>query len=294
MRKIIGFLLGAVIMLPQIALAAALPPTPDVTISGFTNTCPKCLYQGANLESVLKFNLTNTGLAQADIEQIAVHYTGTAISSELGLVSFYDDPNSTLLGTTTINFPTKTATLVGAPIISIPAGETREITVYVKVKAAAVIGRTAQFKVLTGDITFSGGNPVTLVNPYTGNLLQVCAPQVLAGPTVLTLMSPNGGEVLTKGETYTMSWNTVNAPYNSYVRNIELLKGGVFVQNIDVITTPRTLPGALLRPGQVVRWVVPNVVTGNNYKIRIHLYKGPSDSPTQIDVDASDANFRIE
>jgi hypothetical protein len=293
MKRIFSLLMGVALLVPAVSSAAALPVA-NLQISGFAALCNRCLHQSGGFQPVIKFNLTNTSVAPLDITQLTVGYTGTANASDFGPVRFYDDPNSTLLGTTSFVFATKTAALAGSPIITIPAGEAREITAYVNIKATAVVGRTAQFKVQVGDIQYSTGADVAGTLPFVGNTLQICAPQVLAGSTVLQVLSPNGGEVFKKGELATMSWVTSNAPYDAYVRNIELRRGTTTVQSIDPITTPRTLPGSLVCPSKVVRWVIPNVPTASNYRIRIHLYTGPSNSPTQIDVDTSDANFRIE
>ncbi len=294
MKKIYGFLLGVALLLPQTALGLAQPVSP-ITYSGTTSGCQSCLRVGMNLVSVLKFRLNNTTASSSDVSQITFRYSGTATSLDLGQVRFYDDINGVFLGSTTFDFSTKIAVLTGAPIMSVPANSTGEITAYVNVKPTAVVGRNAKFFINTGDVLGDGGLEITGNLPHSSPLLSICAGQTFVDPALVQVLSANGGEVWTKGEQYTLSWVYKNAPSNAWVKNVELLKGGVFVRNLDVETTPRILPGGKLCPGQVVRWTIPqDLVTGSNYKIRVRLYKGATDSPNLLDTDVSDANFRIE
>lgn len=296
MRKITGFLLAVVLLLPQLALAQAQPPTSPLVYSGATSGCQSCLRVNTNLVSVLKFRLTNSSTTQAsDVGQITVRLSGTVTNADLGQVRFYDDVNAVLLGSSTFNFTTKTVTVTGTPLLSIPANATKEVTMYVNVKPTATLNRSAKFFINSGDVLDTLGGSIEGTLPNSSATLSICAQQTFVDPASITLLSANGGEVWTKGEKYTISWVYKNASSTSWVPAVELYKAGVFVRNLDVETTPRILFGGKLCPGQVVRWTVPSdLATGSNYKIRVRLYKGASDSPNQLDVDTSDANFRIE
>lgn len=86
---------------------------------------------------------------------------------------------------------------------------------------------------------------------YTLNLLT--APPVFS---VVTVTSPNGGNSLTAGSSYAITWND-NISENV---KIDLYKGGAFYTTIAAATASNGTYG----------WTLPtNVVGGNDYKIRI-------------------------
>lgn len=283
----------AILLIPQFTAAFAQPVSP-ITHQSVVMGCQNCLMQGVNLIPILKFRLTNTGTNPMGVSEINLHVSGTITKTDLGLVKFYDDPNSTYLDSTIFDFSDRTAKLTGSPIISIPTGEIREITAYVNVKDLAVIGRTAQFYVNEADVLDESGMPILGTLPQKSPWMSVCVPPTFTDPAFIQLMSPNNDEILTRGETYTISWIYRNALGNAWVRNIELIQSGQVIKNIHVISTPRILENGKLCPGQVVRWVVPQDVDPGRYRIRVHLYKGPTDNPIQLDADASDLPFNIE
>lgn len=292
MKKIL-FSLAIASLMPITSLAAALP-----FFANYSNMPVMCcagtkaIYRSSGIQVVNRFKVTNPSPAPIDLTSVSIRFSGNYTNSDLGLVSFWDDVNGVLLGDTTFDFTTNTATLSGT-LASIPAGGVIEVTAYVRVKAGATLGHTGTFEVDSGDIVTSLGAAMGSY-PGFGPMTIIYDPPVIATPATITVLSPNGGETLTRGSKYTIMWSTTNAPIGSYVRKVELWQGGVFVRYIDVQSTPPSFIGSKLCPSQSVRWVVPDdLPPANNYRIRVRLFKGTTDSPNQIDTDQSNANFRI-
>lgn len=84
------------------------------------------------------------------------------------------------------------------------------------------------------------------------------------GTPLITVLSPNGGEVISSGSPITISWSSVNVPSNANVR-ISLsreISGGVTSTPLSATTgTPNT--------GQETYVIPSHIQAGNNYKIYI-------------------------
>jgi len=100
----------------------------------------------------------------------------------------------------------------------------------------------------------------------------------IAAPTI-TLVSPNGGEILTAGTTQKISWNYTGNP-GARVK-IELLKAGVV--NRVIASVPKGSGGSGSR-----NWTIPaNLAPGTDYRIRVTsttngAYTDTSDSDLTI------------
>ncbi len=295
-RLVLGVLLFTAVPIGS-AQAAAFPGDPAIAISGLINTCQRCLFQNPTEQAVLKFNLTNTSTVSVNITQLAVHFSGTATNTDIGTALWYDDPHSALIGQASFDL-TKTATINGASLLLIPAGEMREVTIYVTVLPGAVLNNTAKFSVVAGDIQYTGTINTDVVGklPFVGNILSICSNPVIVGPASITVLSPNGGEVFTRGGSYGIGWKTINEPLGAYVRNIELYKGGVLIKNIDedLQAVPRIPVGGKYKTSQIVRFIVPASLTpGTDYTIRVVLYQGPTTGFSPVTSDFSNAPFEI-
>jgi hypothetical protein len=290
-RILAGIALAA--MLPLTSLAAALPFFP--TFNNLGVMCclgTRSIYKASGPQSLMRFKVGNPSPSPIDVTSLTIRYTGNLDSGDLGQISWWDDVDGVFLGDSTIDFTNKLSTLSGV-ITSIPANGFLEITAYVHVKAGATSGHSGTFEIDSGDIITSIGAAVGSY-PAFSTYLVVNDPPVIPTPATITVLFPNGGETLTRGNKYSLMWSTKNAPLGSYVRKVELWQGGVFIRYIDVQSVPVSFIGSKLCASQSVRWVVPaDLPPANNYRIRVRLFKGTTDSPNQIDTDQSDANFRI-
>ncbi|NEP81445.1 MAG: hypothetical protein F6K39_26740, partial [Okeania sp. SIO3B3] len=91
----------------------------------------------------------------------------------------------------------------------------------------------------------------------------------------ITVKSPNGGNTLEAGESYTITWN------DSIDENVklELYKGGSF---------SRTITNSTQSDGSYSWTIPPSITNGSNYKVKITSARDSSVS------DLSDSNFTIE
>ena len=119
---------------------------------------------------------------------------------------------------------------------------------------------TIQVMTVNGNPAADGTSGVFTINPASTQ------------PSI-TVTSPNGGEVWTRGSTHTIIWNN-NA--NLRVINIDLLKGNVPVQGITQISVTSTLPIPTS-----YSWVVDpkgyngsSLPDGNDYSIRVRSSDG--------------------
>jgi len=102
--------------------------------------------------------------------------------------------------------------------------------------------------------------------------------------STVTVVYPNGGESLTKGSTYDITWSGTNIyPHPK----IELYKGGIF--NRQIVYSSLTI--------NKYTWTVPtDLVAASDYKIRIMACAGTDtgcSSPRVYPEDMSNANFSI-
>jgi hypothetical protein len=101
----------------------------------------------------------------------------------------------------------------------------------------------------------------------------------IAAPTI-TVVSPNGGEALTAGNTQTIHWTYTGNP-GSYVK-IELLKGGVVNRTIKSLISKGSGGNGSFD------WHIPSTqATGSDYRIRISTRNGSY-------TDTSDVDFTIQ
>jgi len=94
----------------------------------------------------------------------------------------------------------------------------------------------------------------------------------VAGKPLTTVLSPNGGETLVQGQTFTVRWTTSPAGIPSYV-GLNLLKDGNHVLGIGNV--PNTGSFA---------WQVPSMYSGSGFKVNAY---------GEGNVDESDAPFTI-
>lgn len=100
-------------------------------------------------------------------------------------------------------------------------------------------------------------------------------PKIATPPGSLTLLAPNGGEVLTAGETVTFSWNATD---------VEQVKFEVWTPDGWITIVPGPIDATL---GELDFPIPPNAWTWNGYKIRVVNYT------TDLINDESDAAFTI-
>lgn len=94
----------------------------------------------------------------------------------------------------------------------------------------------------------------------------------------VTVITPNGGEILVKGQTYRIKWETKDT--NGLF--VYLIKDGTFYDGNSLNSTPNT--------SGYIDWTVPTTIPdGSNYKIEIGEGKGDPEQAT----DKSDASFTI-
>jgi hypothetical protein len=94
---------------------------------------------------------------------------------------------------------------------------------------------------------------------------------------LITVASPNGGEIWVRGTTPTITWTSSGSAGKDV--KIELLKAGTVIQTIAVWTP---------NDGSVNSWTVPtSLPTGTDYKVRVTSYYYPAIS------DTSDSNFTL-
>lgn len=135
-------------------------------------------------------------------------------------------------------------------------------------------------------VTSDGKLSAIGVEPPSG---YICKDGAFVSPSqsLIKVLSPNGGEVLYTGNVYKISWNSVNAPPDSFVGNISLYKGSQFLYGI--------LPSSSrFGINDSVSWFIPqNHLTGDDFKIQVILYKGSYGNESVIAEDWSDAPFSI-
>ncbi len=292
MKKLL-FALALASLMPISSLAAALP-----FFATFNNLGVMCclgtraIYKASGPQSLMRFKVSNPSPTPIDITSLTIRYSGNLDSGDLGQVAWWNDVDGVSLGNSTIDFNNHLSTLSGV-ITSIPANGFVEVTAYVHVKAGATSGHSGTFEIDSGDVVTSIGAAQGTYPAFSTYLIVYDAP-VIPTPATITVLFPNGGETLTRGSKYSLMWSTKNAPLGSYVRKVELWQGGVFIRYINVESVPTSSIGSKLCASQSVRWTVPSdLPPANNYRIRVRLFKGTTDSPNQVDTDQSDANFRI-
>jgi PKD repeat protein len=131
----------------------------------------------------------------------------------------------------------------------------------------------------------AGNYTVSLnITSYSGSAMKIKTGYVIVKPvpvpetrSALNVTSPNGGESWTGGATPTITWESAgNVGPNV---TIELLKSGIVVQNISVITA---------NDGSFSGWTIPKgIISGTDYRLRI------SSLANQSLADTSDNNFSI-
>lgn len=99
----------------------------------------------------------------------------------------------------------------------------------------------------------------------------------------LKIISPAGGESYEVESTQTISWTSVNVPrINAWVGRLQLIRAsdnGIIIDGIIPIgyNFPIKLPAKA-----IVQWVIPSDLWTDEYKIKIHLYKGNIGSEYEI------------
>lgn len=82
---------------------------------------------------------------------------------------------------------------------------------------------------------------------------------IVTNPPIFTVISPNGGEQFSVGNTYTITWASAGAKV-SYI-NINLYKSGSFITNL----------GYNVSNNGSLNWTIPpTIISGNDYKIRVY------------------------
>jgi hypothetical protein len=89
------------------------------------------------------------------------------------------------------------------------------------------------------------------------------------------------------GETYTVSWRSLNAPSDAWVGRIRMYKGATFLY--DLVPAGNKYPSS----GSIQFSIPANHVTGYDFKIQIILYTGTYGSESEIAQDFSDNPFTI-
>lgn len=122
----------------------------------------------------------------------------------------------------------------------------------------------------------------------TGFRFNVTAPTTTQ--SVVTVTSPNSGEIWTKGTLQTVAWMVTNNPKN-HIIVLKLFKSGVFFQNLvspaGTITT-----GPYGSTGGSLPWTVPvTLPDGADYTIQVTDYD--VDSVTLVSQDSSNSTFSI-
>lgn len=302
MKKSISKVILAVVALLGLSLGQHViaDSTPQLQVVDLQAQYNWDLSQGGTDLPVMKFALVNMGQTPLDVTQIGIRNVGTATNTQIISVKFQRrnlNNNLVVLGSAPFTGANKRAVLTGSPVLTIPVGQTRDIEALVTVAPGATLGNTGIFRLQANLFSYTTPTPPDLIGgdfptdtpTYTITAVSSSVPLVqVNAPVIATPVLPVIPlSVLNKGTRYKMSWKFVNLPKDGFVDKVELWKGGVFHTMIVDYTNTSRLDSVMWTPAA-------SLPTGNNYRIRVYIAKGNPLSPTVLDVDASDTNFRIQ
>ncbi len=143
---------------------------------------------------------------------------------------------------------------------------------------------------INSDCYPAGFTPGTCGPFYTcsgGKCYEASAACPPAATSTITVLSPNGGESLGAGKTYTVSWQSSNVPSDAYVGRIALYKGANFLIDLVPFLSKSAVSGS-------IQWAISqNSVIGSDFKIQVILYTGVAGNESVIASDWSNAPFSI-
>lgn len=109
-----------------------------------------------------------------------------------------------------------------------------------------------------------------------------------SGQRTITLIAPNGGEVLTGGSTFNIEW--VASEVGGYVSLLYSTDGGeTYPNKIDCVSNPLVVGG-----NPTYAWIVPPNVESSTVRIKARWISACEGIALSYDSDVSDGNFTIE
>ncbi|MCG2711367.1 MAG: GPI anchored serine-threonine rich family protein, partial [Candidatus Omnitrophica bacterium] len=163
------------------------------------------VYQGATNVSFLSFQLMVNKVEDFYLKSIEVKRIG------IGSVNDFSGPIKLFYGSTQVSSASLnsegTATFAFSPYIVIPKSTSKAFMVKADISSVAERGHQDGFKVSAVSAYSAISTNYSISGDAVGNIMSIVAPT--AQPSI-TVLYPNGGERLTKGETYEITWSSSN------------------------------------------------------------------------------------
>ena len=119
------------------------------------------------------------------------------------------------------------------------------------------------------------------VNPQINQTTNIPVTQPVGSPSI-TVISPNGGEVYSRGQNIQIKWSVTNT--NDIVRLL-LVPGDIQITSFGNAAANLTSPYS---------WTIPSGITPGTYKIKANAYDQGGSVPTLRGFDTSDNYFTIK
>lgn len=152
-----------------------------------------------------------------------------------------------------------------------------------------------QPSVLSAEISANVGNVLAAASNTISNLKSKIS-SLVSRKSSIKVITPNGGETWYTGDTYTVSWDSKNAPKGSYVRNIQLIRNSdktVIVDGIEStssLATSGSLNWAITPSPESI--LAPNK-TSDQFIIKAKLWQKKNNKEILIASDTSNKYFTI-